>query len=76
MKLFPRTKWLLISAFMLSTLNCSGSAPKVNDFSKARTVSRIMDSWIGHYQSELIAYWGPPTEIVPDEKGDEASEIN
>jgi hypothetical protein len=69
MKLFPKTKWLLISAFMLFALNCSSSAPKVNDFSKARTINRIMDSWIGHYQSELIAQWGPPTEIVPDEKG-------
>jgi hypothetical protein len=28
-----------------------------------------MNSWVGHYQSELIAHWGPPTKILPGEKG-------
>jgi len=36
----------------------------------ARTqITEIMDSWIGHHQSELIASWGPPEKIVSDGKG-------
>jgi len=58
-----------ISALMLFALNSFGCAPKVNDFKKASTISRFMDSWVGHYQSELIAYWGPSTKIVSDGKG-------
>lgn len=36
----------------------------------ARTqITEIMDSWIGHHQSELIASWGPPEKIASDGKG-------
>ena len=58
-----------ISAIMLFALNSSGCAPKIKVFNRAGKISRIMDSWLGHYQSELIAYWGLPTKIVPDGKG-------
>ena len=54
---------------MLFALNSSGCTPKIKVFNRAEKISRIMDSWLGHYQSELIAYWGPPTKIVPDGKG-------
>ena len=54
---------------MLFGLNAFGCAKKVSDFKKASTIDGIMDSWVGHYESELVAYWGPPTEVVPDGKG-------
>ena len=64
MELFSKPKLLVLSVFMLIALNSSGCVPKVNDndFKKASTMSRIMDSWVGHYQSELITSWGPPTK--------------
>ena len=69
MKLFSMPKSLVLSASIIFMLNSYCCAPKVNDFRKASKIDRIMDSWVGHYQSELIACWGPPTEIVPDGKG-------
>ena len=69
MKLISKPKFLVLCAFALSALSSSGCTPKVTDFEKASAIDRIMDSWVGHYQSELIARWGPPTKIVPDEKG-------
>lgn len=68
MKANPKTQWLLLP-FMLFALISFGCAPKTNDFTKSAAISRIMDSWVGHYESELVARWGPPTEIVPDEGG-------
>jgi hypothetical protein len=53
----------------LFTFTTSGCVKRASDFQKASTINRIMDSWVGHYQSELIARWGPPTKTVPDEKG-------
>jgi hypothetical protein len=70
MKSFYKTKYLLGPALiLLFALNSAGCAPKVTDYEKASTINRIMDSWIGHYQSELIAFWGPPTRTEPDGKG-------
>ena len=71
MELFSKPKLLVLSVFMLIALNSSGCVPRVNDndFKKASTMSGIMDSWVGHYQSELITSWGPPTKTVPDGKG-------
>jgi hypothetical protein len=70
MKLCNKTKSIVLSAFtLLFALDSSGCAQKVTDFKKASTINRIMDSWVGHYQSELIASWGPPTKTEADEKG-------
>jgi hypothetical protein len=72
MKSFSKSKYILVPSFiLLLALNSPGCAPtpKVTDFEKASTINRIMDSWVGHYQSELMASWGPPTKIEPDEKG-------
>jgi len=33
------------------------------------STQKIMDSWTGHHQSELIASWGPPTRTASDGKG-------
>ena len=33
------------------------------------STQKIMDSWVGHHQSELIASWGPPTTVTSDGKG-------
>lgn len=57
-----------ILLFALTSPGCVPS-PKATDFKKASTINRIMDSWVGHYQSELIASWGPPTSTETDEKG-------
>ncbi len=69
MQLVSKRNYLILSAFVLCALYSSACAPKANDFKKASIIDGIMDSWVGHYQSELIACWGPPTEIVPDGKG-------
>lgn len=69
MKLFSMPKSLVLSASIIFMLNSYCCVPKVNDFRKASKIDRIMDSWVGHYQSELVAYWGTPTEIVSDGKG-------
>ena len=70
MGLLCKLKLLIFFALILFTIDSSGCAPKVNDFKKTSTINRIMDSWVGHYQSELIAHWGPPTKIVLDAKGE------
>ena len=31
--------------------------------------SKVMESWQGHHQSELIADWGPPVRTASDGKG-------
>lgn len=33
------------------------------------STQKIMDSWLGHHQSDLIASWGPPTRTASDGKG-------
>ena len=70
MEIIFKLRLLVLSAFMLFTLNSSGCAPKTDHFKKTSTINRIMDSWVGHYQSELIAHWGPPTKIVLNAKGE------
>ena len=69
MRLLSKLRLLVLSAFMLFALNSFGCAPRVNDFKKPSTINRMMDSWVGHYQSKLIANWGPPTKITSDGKG-------
>jgi hypothetical protein len=67
-----KAKWWVTSALiivLLSALCGSGCAPEVKELERASKVTRIMDSWVGHYESELIAAWGPPTKIVRDNKG-------
>ena len=70
MELSSKPKSLALFALILFALTSCGHTPKVSDFEKASVIDRIMDSWVGHYQSELIARWGPPTKIVSDEKGE------
>ena len=69
MTLFSKRNLLILCALALFALHSPACAPKANDFKKAAKITSIMDSWLGHYQSELIAEWGPPTKIVPDRKG-------
>ena len=66
MELISKPMLVVFFALMLFAPNSTGCAPKVNDLKKASTINRMMDSWVGHYQSKLIANWGPPTKIVPD----------
>ena len=32
-------------------------------------VNEMMRSWEGHHVNELIAKWGPPTQVMPDGSG-------
>lgn len=32
-------------------------------------ISKTMQSWVGHNVNELIAAWGPPTEVFSDDRG-------
>lgn len=36
---------------------------------KKANLLKIMESWLGSHQSELIAQWGPPTRTESDGKG-------
>ncbi len=69
MGLLSKPKLLVFLALMLFALAGSGCASKADNFDKASTINKIMDSWLGHYQSELITLWGAPTKIVPDGRG-------
>jgi hypothetical protein len=65
MALLSKSERIMISVLISSLALCACGYPaRTDDFKKATAISRIMDSWVGHYQSELIANWGPPTEIV------------
>ena len=35
----------------------------------AANVNKMMESWVGHHQSELILAWGPPNQVSSDGKG-------
>lgn len=37
--------------------------------SGCENISKTMQSWVGHNVNELIAAWGPPTEILSDDRG-------
>ena len=65
-QLFPS---IALLAFVVTSLSCATKAEPPTDYQKTSTINRIMNSWVGHYQSELIAAWGPPTKIMPDGKG-------
>jgi hypothetical protein len=47
------------------TFGCS----KPKDFKRADAVDHVMESWVGHRQTELVETWGPPTKIIPDGEG-------
>jgi hypothetical protein len=50
-------KKLLILAFVLSFVGCTGPT------------NHAMDSWMGHNFNELIASWGPPDNTFSDGRG-------
>jgi len=50
---------ILILALIICSLFFQGCA----------STREIMDSWIGHHQSDLIAQWGPPERTASDGKG-------
>ena len=70
METLYKLKLLIFFALILFTIESSSCAPKTDHFKKTSTINRIMDSWVGHYQSELIAHWGTPTKIVLNAKGE------
>lgn len=45
---------------LITALLLMGCASKINE---------MMDSWVGHHQSDLIAQWGPPNEVSSDGQG-------
>ena len=65
-QLFPS---IALLAFVVTSLSCATKVEPPTDYQKTSTINRIMNSWVGHYQSELIAAWGPPTKIAPDGEG-------
>jgi hypothetical protein len=54
------SKYFLMFALVSAPLLLSGCASQVN---------KVMDSWVGHHQSEVIAEWGPPQSTASDGKG-------
>ena len=53
----PKIKFVTLLFFFVLLSGCIGN------------INRAMASWVGHHQSELIAAWGPPTQISIDGKG-------
>lgn len=35
----------------------------------ASSVNKLMESWMGHSAEELIASWGPPTQVLDNPSG-------
>ena len=33
------------------------------------SIDKTMESWMGHHQSDLIASWGPPQQVMDDGQG-------
>lgn len=66
---FTISRWVLVCTFTWFALCVLGCASKPKDFKRAKAVDDVMDSWVGHHQTELIDLWGPPTKIRPDGKG-------
>lgn len=58
-----------IFTWVFLACGCAGDRPPAYDADKANIVDNIMNSWVGHYQSELIAAWGEPTKIIEDKQG-------
>ena len=38
-------------------------------FMGCASINKTMQSWMGHYQSVLIARWGPPQQVMDDGQG-------
>lgn len=53
-------KRLLPLLLVLSCTLLTGCASRINE---------TMESWVGHHQSDLIASWGPPQQIMDDGSG-------
>jgi len=66
----PKFLWPLLCVLTLFVFSFSCATPGSNDFKKALKVDQFMGYWVGHYQSELIAAWGTPTKVVPNEEGE------
>ena len=64
-----RRRLFLIFTLVYLTCGCAGDRPPAYDANKANIINNIMDSWVGHYQTELVAAWGRPTKVVPNEGG-------
>jgi hypothetical protein len=50
----------LVIVVMVAGLATSGCAGRIN---------AVMESWRGGHVSDLIASWGPPTQVMPDGYG-------
>jgi hypothetical protein len=50
---------MVILILVLALLFISGCA----------SINKTMQSWMGHHQSDLIASWGPPQQIMDDGQG-------
>ncbi len=33
------------------------------------SINKTMESWMGHHQSDLVASWGPPQQVITDGQG-------
>ncbi len=54
---FRRSVLVPLFAFLLLVGGC------------ASQVNRVMESWVGKHQSDLILAWGPPQQTASDGKG-------
>ncbi len=58
---YKRNKFIHVAFLMLIlSFVLSGCASRVN---------KLMQSWVGSHQSDLIASWGPPQQNASDGKG-------
>ncbi|MBM4348672.1 MAG: hypothetical protein FJ106_02115 [Deltaproteobacteria bacterium] len=38
-------------------------------FTGCASINKTMQTWMGHHQSDLIASWGPPQQVIGDGQG-------
>lgn len=67
--LFRKPLLFSVLTFVFFAYGCTGKRPPAYDADKANVVDNIMNSWVGHYQTELVAAWGQPTEVVSGDRG-------
>jgi hypothetical protein len=47
----------VVVAILAAAVLLAGCAP---------SISEVMESWLGHHRNELLASWGPPTQVLSD----------
>ena len=64
-RVFYMRRFIIIVIFLLPIIACSQKELSTS----GPSTSEIMNSWVGHYISEVIRSWGPYQQAIPDGEG-------